>query len=130
MKKIAIIFAGGAGQRMGAEIPKQFLKVQGKEILIHTLELFESNQNIDEIYVACIKDYIDFVNDLVKKYNCNVFIDDSVDNCEEVLSKIPDIKVILFETKYNYNCDSDIDHANDWKKLAKELIEYRETIYE
>ncbi len=69
MKKIAIIFAGGAGQRMGAEIPKQFLKVQGKEILIHTLELFESNQNIDEIYVACIKDYIDFVNDLVKKYN-------------------------------------------------------------
>lgn len=68
MKKIAMIFAGGTGQRMGAEIPKQFLKVSGKEIIIHTLELFESNENIDEIYVACIEDWIPYLNDLIKKY--------------------------------------------------------------
>lgn len=68
MKKIAMIFAGGTGQRMGAEIPKQFLKVSGKEIIIHTLELFESNENIDEIYVACIEDWIPYLNDLIKKH--------------------------------------------------------------
>ncbi len=68
MKKIAIIFAGGIGQRMGAEIPKQFLKVQGKEIIVHTLELFESNEKIDYIYIACVKDYVDYLESLVSKY--------------------------------------------------------------
>lgn len=69
MKKIAMIFAGGTGQRMGSEIPKQFLKVCGKEILIHTLELFENHENVDEIYVACIEEWIPFLNELIKKYD-------------------------------------------------------------
>lgn len=68
MKKIAIIFAGGAGQRMGAEIPKQFLKVCGKEIIIHTLELFENNDNVDAIYISCIDEWIDYLNLLVNKF--------------------------------------------------------------
>lgn len=69
MKKIAMIFAGGTGQRMGSEIPKQFLKVSGKEIIIHTLELFEKNEYVDEIYVACIKEWIPYLNSLIKMYN-------------------------------------------------------------
>ena len=69
MKKIAVIFAGGTGQRMGAEIPKQFLKVYGKEIIIHTLELFEENESVDEIYVVCIKDWIKYLKKLIKKYS-------------------------------------------------------------
>ena len=69
MKNIAVIFAGGAGKRMGCEIPKQFLKIQGKEIIIHTLELFEINENIDEIYVACILEGVEFLKQLVTKYN-------------------------------------------------------------
>lgn len=69
MKKIALIFAGGTGQRMGSEIPKQFLKVYDKEIIIHTIELFENNKNIDEIYVACIKEWISYLEDLIKQYN-------------------------------------------------------------
>lgn len=68
MKKIALIFAGGTGQRMGADIPKQFLKVHGKEIIIHTLELFEINDEIDEIYVACLDSWINELKKLVKKY--------------------------------------------------------------
>ena len=47
MKNIALVIAGGKGQRMGADIPKQFLKVNGKEIIIHTLELFELNDEIE-----------------------------------------------------------------------------------
>ena len=68
MKNIAIIFAGGTGQRMGADIPKQFLKVCGKDIIIHTLELFENNDEIDEIIVACIEDWIPYLENLVKKW--------------------------------------------------------------
>ena len=68
-KNIAIIFAGGVGSRMGSNIPKQFLKVYGKEIIIHTLEKFQYNENIDLIYVGCIENYIHDLELLVQKYN-------------------------------------------------------------
>lgn len=71
MKKVAIIFAGGTGQRMGGEVPKQFLKVCGKDIIIHTLELFENNEDIDEIYVACIESWIPYLEGLIKKFDIN-----------------------------------------------------------
>lgn len=69
MKNIAIIFAGGIGSRMGSKTPKQFLKVYGKEIIIHTLEKFEYNEKIDKIYVGCKEEYIPFLKKLVNKYN-------------------------------------------------------------
>ena len=68
MKKVAIIFAGGTGHRMGAEIPKQFLKISGKEIIIHTLELFQNHSMVDEIVVICIESWIEYLNKLVKKF--------------------------------------------------------------
>ena len=40
MNKIAIIVAGGKGERMNADVPKQFLEINGKPILMHTLEAF------------------------------------------------------------------------------------------
>lgn len=66
---IAIIFAGGVGQRMGSDIPKQFLNVYGKPIIIHTLEKFQYHEDIDKIYVACKEDLIPYFKELVKKYN-------------------------------------------------------------
>ena len=49
---IAIIFAGGSGVRMGAGIPKQFLEINGKPILIHTMQLFQHHHLIDAMYAA------------------------------------------------------------------------------
>ena len=68
---IAIIFAGGVGSRMGAAIPKQFLEVQGKPIIIHTLERFENHPEITKIYVACKKELIPEFKKMVKKYDIN-----------------------------------------------------------
>lgn len=66
---IAVIFAGGIGTRMNAKgVPKQFLKLNGKEILIYTLELFEKNENIDGIIVSCLKEKIEYLEKLVEKY--------------------------------------------------------------
>lgn len=49
MKNIAIILAGGSGSRFGREdTPNQFLKVAGKKVIEHTLEVFENNDHIDE----------------------------------------------------------------------------------
>ena len=65
---IAIIFAGGTGQRMGSNIPKQFLNVYGKPIIIHTLEKFQYHQAIDLIYVACKEELIEDFEEMVAKY--------------------------------------------------------------
>lgn len=54
MKNIAIIIAGGSGKRMGQDVPKQFLTVNDKPIIIYTLENFQRNQYIDDIIVVCI----------------------------------------------------------------------------
>ena len=54
MANIAIIIAGGSGHRMGQDIPKQFINVYDKPVLIYTLEGFEKHPLIDEIEVVCI----------------------------------------------------------------------------
>lgn len=68
---IAIIFAGGAGVRMGAGIPKQFLEINGKPIIVHTLDLFENHPEIDKIYMSVLKDYIPYMKKLINKFNIN-----------------------------------------------------------
>lgn len=66
---IAVIFAGGTGQRMHSkDVPKQFLKMHKKPIIIYTLEIFENHPEIDAIVIACVDTYIDYLNDLIYKY--------------------------------------------------------------
>lgn len=69
-ENIAVIFAGGVGSRMHSkERPKQFLEMHGKPIIIHTLELFEQHEDIDAIAVACIEEWIPYLEKLVEKFN-------------------------------------------------------------
>nr|WP_296958106.1 IspD/TarI family cytidylyltransferase [uncultured Mediterraneibacter sp.] len=65
---IAIIFAGGSGVRMGAGMPKQFLEINGKPIIIHTLDNFQNNPLIDKIYIACKSDYIEKLKYMIDYY--------------------------------------------------------------
>lgn len=67
---VAVIFAGGVGKRMkNSELPKQFMEICGKPIIIHTLEVFEKTNEIDGVFVACVESWIDYLKDLLKKYN-------------------------------------------------------------
>lgn len=52
---IALISAGGSGQRMGQDIPKQFLSIEDKPVIVYTLEAFQAHEEIDVIAVVCIK---------------------------------------------------------------------------
>lgn len=68
---IAIIFAGGVGQRLNNgenSTPKQFLKINDKPIIIRTLELFQTHKDIDKIYISIHPDYYEYMQDLVKYY--------------------------------------------------------------
>ncbi|MDR0485521.1 MAG: 2-C-methyl-D-erythritol 4-phosphate cytidylyltransferase [Elusimicrobiota bacterium] len=68
---IAVIFAGGIGKRMDSSnlIPKQFVEIENKPILIHTLEIFQKHKEIGKIYISMLEAYIDFAKELVKKFN-------------------------------------------------------------
>lgn len=65
---IALILAGGIGNRLGAKIPKQFVEVLGKPILAYTIEAFERHPEIDAVIVACVKPYINYMWEMKKKY--------------------------------------------------------------
>lgn len=69
MKNFAVIFAGGTGRRMHTmSRPKQFLEYRGKPIIIYTLELFDNHPMIDGIVVACVKEWIPFLEKMLKKF--------------------------------------------------------------
>ena len=65
----ALILAAGVGQRMrNSGLPKQFLKLFGKPILIYTLERFEQSPDIEDVVMVCRDGYVDFVGKLLKDY--------------------------------------------------------------
>ena len=68
-KNIAIIIAGGKGNRMGQDIPKQFINVYDKPVIIYTLESFEKHPDIDEIEVVCIDGWHDILWAYAKQFN-------------------------------------------------------------
>ena len=66
---IAVIIAGGSGHRMGQDIPKQFINVYDKPVLIYTLEGFQKHPQIDAIEVVCIDGWHDVVRAYAKQFN-------------------------------------------------------------
>lgn len=71
MKKItAIITAAGSGKRMNTDLKKQYLELQNKPILAHTIEIFEKIDIVNDIVLVCPGDDIDYVqSDIVDKFN-------------------------------------------------------------
>lgn len=65
----AIIIAGGVGKRMGQEIPKQFIIIDGKPIIIYTLTSFQNHPQIDKILVVCKSGWEETMWAYIKEYN-------------------------------------------------------------
>lgn len=67
---IAIIFAGGTGQRFSNDnLPKQFVEVFGKPIIVHTLEIFQKHNEIDKIYISILPEYFEYMEKLTTEFN-------------------------------------------------------------
>ncbi len=64
----AIIIAGGSGQRMGQDIPKQFISIYDKPIIVYTLENFQKHPLIDTIGVVCIEGWTDVIRAYAIQY--------------------------------------------------------------
>ena len=66
----AMLFAGGIGARMqSSDLPKQFLEVGGKPIIVHTMEHFSRQPMVDGIVVACKEDWIDYLVELIERFS-------------------------------------------------------------
>lgn len=60
---IALILAGGTGERMHAVVPKQFMEIDGETVLLHTMKAFQQHPLIHEIYLVCMPEWETFVKD-------------------------------------------------------------------
>lgn len=101
---IALILAGGTGQRMRRTgMPKQFLEVYGKPIIIYTLQKFESCEDIDKTIVVCHSSWKDYMQTLINRYDIQkvkAVISGGKDRQDSILSGIRYLRE---------NCISDTD---------------------
>lgn len=73
---VAVIFAGGTGQRMNTKTkPKQFLELHGKPILVYTLEVFQRHPEIDGIILVMLEGWIEYSKSLIEQYHLTKVMD-------------------------------------------------------
>lgn len=72
MKRYAILVGGGSGSRMQQDIPKQFLLLNGKPVLMHTLEAFYQSEPKPELLVVLNVDYHEYWEKLCKTHQCSI----------------------------------------------------------
>ena len=66
---VALLTAAGSGTRMGQDIPKQFIHVDNKPVIIHTMEAFQKHPSVDAIMVVTIPSWIEVVKAYAKQFN-------------------------------------------------------------
>lgn len=69
MKNYVILLAGGVGKRMQTDIPKQFIEVDNKPIIVYSIENFQRNPQIEKIVVVCVKDWIERLKEIIEEYS-------------------------------------------------------------
>lgn len=68
VRNIALIMAGGCGERMGFDTPKQFMPLGGIPVIVYVLKTFQQHPDVDKIVVVCVPGWESFVNDLAVRY--------------------------------------------------------------
>lgn len=92
---VAIIVSGGSGKRLGADIPKQYIEVEGKTILQYTLEKFSRSKYISEIVVVANIDYMQLASEIAKKLSSEKEIHIVEGGTERYLSVYNGVKYVF-----------------------------------
>ena len=121
-KQIALITASGIGARMGQDIPKQFINVHDKPVLIYTLECFEKHPEIDAIIVVCLKGWESILKAYAKQYNIKKLVSivnggetgfESIKNgVKEAKKLFSDNDIVLIHDGIRPNVSSEIISSN------------------
>lgn len=106
---IGMIIAGGIGARTHQEIPKQFINVNDKPIIVYTLEAFQQHPNIDAIEVVCLSGWHDIVSAYAKQFGISK-LENIVDGGETGQDSI---RNGLYDIAKRYHDDNDIVVIHD-----------------
>ena len=106
MKNIALIIAGGVGARMHQDIPKQFIHVHDKPVIVYTLEQFQKHPNIDAIEVVCLDGWHDILRAYAKQFGITK-LENIVSGGETGLQSI---RKGLYDLQKRYHDDDHIRH--------------------
>lgn len=71
---IALIIAGGSGHRMGQDVPKQFISVHDRPVIIYTMQAFQNHPSIDAIQVVCLDGWHDILRAYAKQFDIGKLI--------------------------------------------------------
>ncbi len=121
-RNVAVVLAGGKGSRMGGELPKQFLEVRGKTVLEYSVEAFERNGKIDEIVIVSHKDYIDRVEQIVRRNGYTKVRAVLAGGKERYDSSLAAIRIYMGE---NLNCNSSDELNLIFHDAARPLVSQR-----
>lgn len=106
---IAMIIAGGIGQRTHQNIPKQFINVQDKPVIVYTLEAFQKHPNIDAIEVVCLEGWHDILRAYARQFG--------ITKLENIVNGGPtgqdSIRNGLYDIAQRYHDDDDIVVIHD-----------------
>ena len=115
---IALIVFAGSGTRINSSLPKQFIKIKEKELVVYTIEKFEKSPVIDEIILVTHKDYLDLVESFIDKYHLT--------KVKYIIpggsSRQESVKLGLLNTDYDEN-DNILIHDGDRPLVSEEIIE-------
>ncbi len=122
MSNIALIIAGGVGARMRQDIPKQFINVYDKPVIIYTLEAFQNHPGIDDIYVVCVEGWEQMLRVYAKQFGITKLSNiihggtngqDSIRNgVEAIAEKYNDDDIVLIHDAIRPMVSSDIISDN------------------
>ena len=121
-KQIALITASGVGARMGQDIPKQFLNVYDKPVVVYTMECFQNHPEIDAIVVVCLKGWESVLKAYAKQFNITKLVsivsggetnfESIVKGTNEVKKLFSDDDIVLVHDGIRPNLSSDIISNN------------------
>lgn len=120
MKNIALILAGGVGARTHQDIPKQFIHVNNKPVIIYTLEAFQSHPQIDAIEVVCLEGWYDIVRAYAKQFGVTKLeniVDGGETGQDSIRNGLYDIA-----TRYHDNNDIVLIHDSIRPMVSADII--------
>lgn len=117
---IALIIAGGVGNRMGQDIPKQFLNVYDKPVIIYTLEAFQNHPNIDAIEVVCLEGWHEILRAYCRQFRITKLegiVNDGATGQESIFNGLSDIA-----TRHSDNEDIVLVHDSIRPMVSHDII--------
>jgi len=114
---IALIVFAGTGSRIHSEVPKQFVIINGRQLVSYTIETFQKSKLIDEIVLVTLPDYVDYVKKMCENYD--------FDKVKHVIAggstRQESVKFGLEQTSYSSD-DNILIHDGDRPLVSESII--------